>query len=138
RNALFAGAKQVHRLQPKPHRDMAILEYGSDLYGKWLAALVALVNARASALALQLADAINAAAMGADRAIGPYAGFNPRVSCSFVLEGFGFDHRFRHGRRFPFMNQRYQINLGTSSVISRALRDIAHHVPRWYNRRAGG
>src|SRR5262249_11359375 len=119
RNTLFAGAKQVHGLQPKPHRNMAILEYGSNLYSERLAALIALVDARTGALALQLAYAIDAATVGANRAIRPHAGFNPRVSCGFVLEGFGFDHRFRHSRRFPFMNQRYQINLGTSSAISR-------------------
>jgi hypothetical protein len=100
-DTLFAGAKKVHGLQPKPHRDVTILEYGSDLHGEGLAALIALVDAYTGALALQLADAIGAAAVWANRAVRPHAGFNPSVSCGFVLEGFGLDDRFLHGRRFP-------------------------------------
>src|SRR5580704_5886961 len=69
---------------------------------------LAFVDAYASALTLQLADAVNTAAMRTDRAFRPYAGFNPRVSCSFVLERLALDYRFAHDRRFPFMNQRYQ------------------------------
>jgi hypothetical protein len=115
---LLAGAQQVHGLQPKAHRNVAVLEYGADLHGEGLAALVALVNAYAGALALELANAVHAAAVRADRAFRPYAGFNPSVSCVFVLEGFGFEDRFGHGAVFPIVKQRYQAKLGTSSAIS--------------------
>jgi hypothetical protein len=77
RNALLAGAQKIHSLQPKSHRNVAVLKHGSDLHAERLAALVALINAWTGALALKLTDAIRAAAMRADRAVRPHAGFNP-------------------------------------------------------------
>ena len=95
-NALLAGAKQVHRLQPKPHRNVAILKYGSDLHGKGLAALVALIDARPGAFALQLADAIDTAAMRANRAIGPTHRFKVLAGFAGVLELWLVDDRVCH------------------------------------------
>ena len=118
RNALLGRAQKVHSLQPKAHWDMARLEYGADLDGKGLAALVAFVRTYAGALALQFSNAIYATAMRANRPFRPYAGFNPRDSGRFILEGFGFKDRFGHGERFPLIKQRYQSSLGTSSIIS--------------------
>jgi hypothetical protein len=116
RNALLAGAQKIHSLQPKSHRNVAVLKHGSDLHAERLAALVALINAWTGALALKLTDAIRAAAMRADRAVRPHAGFNPGVSGGFVLEGFSFNDRFAHDGRFPVSNQDYHDHLGTSGA----------------------
>jgi hypothetical protein len=65
---------------------MAGLENGPNLHSEWLTALVALVSPNAGALALHRADAIHAAAMGADRAFWPYTHFDPFVGRRLVVE----------------------------------------------------
>jgi hypothetical protein len=117
-DALFAGAKQVHRLQPQVHRDVAVLENGSDLHGELLAALVALVKANAGRLTGHLANAVKAAAVGAYRALRPYAGFNPSDSGGLVLHYLGGEDRISHDTRFPSMVKGYLGCLGLSSIIS--------------------
>src|SRR5580693_2082186 len=87
-DTLFAGAKQVHRLEPQVHRDVAILEHSPDLHGELFAALVALVEANAGCLPRHLADPVEAPAMGANGAVGPHAGLNPSDSGGLVLEDF--------------------------------------------------
>ena len=84
--ALLAGADQEYSLQPFVHRDMAGLEDGTDLDGEWLAAGIAFVGAHAGALALQLADTLEAAAMWADRAIGPNTRLYEPVGGLFVMK----------------------------------------------------
>jgi hypothetical protein len=66
-NALLTGGQQIHCLQPKPHRDVAIFEHGPNLNGERLTALVALINACASALALEFANAVHAPSDSAER-----------------------------------------------------------------------
>src|ERR1051326_5637474 len=73
RDSLLATGDQEHRLQPHTHRNVARFEDGPDLHGKRLAAVVALVDADASALPLHLPIAFNAAAMRADRTTWPDA-----------------------------------------------------------------
>jgi hypothetical protein len=117
-DTLFARAQQIHSLDPKPHWDVARFENGPYLYGELLAALVALVQADPGRVAAHLADALGAAAMRADRAVGPHMGFNPSVSRFLVVEGVGFDHGFRHGGQFLFVNQPYPRYVGLSNIIS--------------------
>jgi hypothetical protein len=117
-DAFLAGAQQIHRLNPKPHRNVAGLENGPNLYGKLFAALIAFVKANAGCVAAHLADALGAAAMGAVRTVRPHVGFNPGVSGGFVVEGIGFDHGFGHGGQFLFVNQPYRRALGLSTIIS--------------------
>ncbi len=85
-NALFAADHQEDRLQPDMHFDVAGFEDGSYLDGERLAAVVALVNAYTSALALQLIAVIHAAAFGANPPIRPDTGLYPVVSGLFVVE----------------------------------------------------
>jgi hypothetical protein len=68
---------------------MARFENGADGYAEGLAALVALVNADAGALAAHLADAVKAAAVRADRAIRPYPSFQIGICRLFVVEVLG-------------------------------------------------
>jgi hypothetical protein len=119
-NALLGRAQQVHRLDPETHGDVAGFEDGPDLDGELLAALVALVQPDPGGAAGHLADALDPAAMGANRPLRPHMGFNPSVSGGFVVEGLGFDHRFGHDTRFPFMIQGYPAGLGLSSTIFRS------------------
>src|SRR5690606_10274067 len=95
RNALLAARDQIHRLQPKAHRNLAVFKYGADLHGERLAALVALVRANAGGLATHLADALHAATVRADRALRPDALLNVRVSRFFVVKVRGGKVRHR-------------------------------------------
>jgi hypothetical protein len=92
---------------------VAGLENGSDLAGEWLAALVALVSAYASALALHLGNAIEAAAMRANGSVRPHVGFNPSVSCFLVVKMALIQDR--HDQ--PLVRTTYSPELGTSSII---------------------
>src|ERR1700726_456575 len=87
-NALFAGRHQVDCLKPETKRDMAGLEHRSDRGAERLPALIAFVNANPGALALQLADSIHSAAVGAYRAVGPDALFDVGISGVFVVKVF--------------------------------------------------
>lgn len=88
-DTFFRRRHERNRLEPLVYRDMARLKNGPNLHGKGLAALVALVGANAGALAFELADTINSAAMRADRTIRPNAGFNPLISRLLVMEMLG-------------------------------------------------
>jgi hypothetical protein len=55
-DALLARRHHEHRLQPMAHWDVAALEYGADLDGEGLAALVAFVGADPGALAAYQCD----------------------------------------------------------------------------------
>jgi hypothetical protein len=68
------------------HGDVAGLEYGANLHGEWLAALVALVGANSSAFAAHLGNAIHAAAMRAHRAIRPNPSLYKGIGRRFVVE----------------------------------------------------
>jgi hypothetical protein len=72
--ALLRAANQVYGLQELMERNAAVLENRTHLDRKLLAAVAALVKANANPLgrvSLDLADAIHAAAMRADRAVRP-------------------------------------------------------------------
>ena len=86
---------------------MAVLENGADLDGELLAALVAFPEADPGALALHFADALDAAAVRANRAFRPYPGFNPSESGGFGLHDFGGKDRIGHDDGFPYLNQGY-------------------------------
>ena len=96
RKALLAPGDQIHRLKPDVHRNLAVLKDGADLDGERLAALIALPQARAGGLALELADALHAAAMRADGAIRPQPRLNVSVGRFFVVKVRG--GKVRHGR----------------------------------------
>jgi len=96
RNALLGRAHEICGLKPIVHRHMASLKDGPDFYGKRLAALVALIDANAGALAAHFGNAIDRAAVRTNRTIRPQSGFNPSVSGGFVMEGFGVNDRSTH------------------------------------------
>src|SRR5580704_4789584 len=103
REALFAGAHQVHCLEPNVHRHVTLLEDGSDLDGKWLPAGVALVDADPGALSIQLAAVADSAAMRANAPVRPNDRFDVGVGGWFVAEvGFvenGSRHLLSHFQR---------------------------------------
>ena len=76
----------MDRLQPDMQLAMAILENCADLNRKGLLARVALIDASAGALALELAYAIRSLAARALRAIRPKPRLNPFVGRFFVVE----------------------------------------------------
>jgi hypothetical protein len=88
-NAFLARSDQVDRLQPQVKRNLAVLKDGADTYGKRLAAFVALVHAKASALALKLADALHRATARTGSAARPHARLNERESGCFVVKVWG-------------------------------------------------
>lgn len=111
----LAGSHQVDGLQPKAHRDMAALENSPHADSEGLAARVAFIEAGAGGLTLQLPDAAGAAAMLADRAIGPKIRFNVSEGGFFVMKmalGNGGLHR---GVSLPPV---CPVALGMSSVTS--------------------
>lgn len=85
-NALLAGRDQEDGLQPDMQLHMAGLEDGANLYGEGLAALIALVEAQAGALAFQLSAAIHDAAMRADAALWPNMRLYELVGGFFVVK----------------------------------------------------
>ena len=96
-DALLARRNQEDGLQPDMHRDVTGLKYGSDLDGKGLAAVIALVSAYAGAFAAHLADALVSATVRAYRAIGPKVLFNELIGRFFVVEVRGGKDGFCHG-----------------------------------------
>lgn len=85
-DAFLARGNQVDRLQPQVKLNLAVLEDGPDSHGERLAALVALIDAKAGAIAIQLADALHSAAARARSTIRPYARFNEGERSFFVVE----------------------------------------------------
>jgi len=65
---------------------MGVFKDGPDLYCEGLAALVALVGPDPGAIACQLADAVKAPAMGANRALGPQPCLDIGIGGFFVME----------------------------------------------------
>jgi hypothetical protein len=86
----------VHGLKPKVQRDVAILENRAHLYGKWLPALVALVDANPGAIALEPPDAPDAATMRTVRAFRPNSLFDIGIGRLFVVEMLGLQNRLSH------------------------------------------
>jgi len=117
-DTLLAGAKQVHRLQPDIHRDVAVLENGPDLDGELLPALVALPKPDTGRFAAHLADPLDTSTMGANRAFRPDPLFNPSDCGCFVFQNVGGEERIGHDTYFHYINQRYQGRLGLSTTIS--------------------
>ena len=79
----------MHGLQPQTQRDVAGLENGADRHAEWLAALVALVDANPGGLALEFADAVNAATMWAHRPFWPNPGLKIGIGGFFVVKVLG-------------------------------------------------
>lgn len=111
-NALLGRAKQVHRLQPQAHRDVAVLENSANFDGELFPALVALPEADPGGLAAHLADPLNTPAMRANRTVRPYSGFNPSYCSGFVLHYAGGKDRIGHDDGFSYLNQGYRGQLG--------------------------
>src|SRR5580698_9420975 len=88
-HALFAGAKQVIGQQPFAQGDMAVCEDRSDRDSERLPASLALPEAGASALALQLVGFANHSTMGADRAIRPADSLKELPRFVLIAEIFG-------------------------------------------------
>jgi hypothetical protein len=104
-------------LQPEVQGQVAGLKNGPDPHGERLAAGIALAQARTAGLAGQAAYALILAAMGADRALGPKAGFNVFERLGFGLELGGIQDGIGHvGRPLALVLQ--PIVLGMSSVTS--------------------
>src|SRR5258706_10875651 len=85
-DALLAAGDQIERLQPEMQRHVALLEDGADSDAELAPAGIALVEAKAGRLALELGDAVPSAAMSADGAVRPHLGFYPVVGGFFVLQ----------------------------------------------------
>src|SRR5208283_1841573 len=94
---LLGRANQVHRLKPKMQGHMRRFENGPHAHGKWLAALVALVKAKASAFAVHLRNAIEASAMRADWTVRPKRGLDECKCGLFILEMSGGENWVGHG-----------------------------------------
>jgi hypothetical protein len=97
-NALFAGAHQVHCVQPNVKRNLAALENGAHGNRKLLAAVFALPQAGTVGFALK-AVMVRAygAAVRAYPAIGPADVFKPLAGFGFVFELVFIQDRFGHG-----------------------------------------
>jgi hypothetical protein len=65
---------------------VAIFKDGTDLDGKGLPALVALVSANAGGFSFHRRDAFKAAAMWANRAIWPHFGFHKLICGGLVVK----------------------------------------------------
>ena len=85
RDALFARAEQIDRLQPNAHLYVAILEHGADFHGELLAALVALVGPIRVLLPSSW-KAVPRRRNAGKPGHWPQPGFNPRVSGSLTLK----------------------------------------------------
>jgi anti-sigma factor RsiW len=83
---LFRGAHKVRREEPLMQRDMAALVQSADRRRKRLPAVLALVDARAGALAFHFGCVADGAAMRADRAIGPAQRLEVLPGFFFVVE----------------------------------------------------
>jgi hypothetical protein len=86
-HAFLGRTKKEYRLQPDIKRDLGTLEYGANGHTELLAAVFALHQTRAVRLALQGVMVMTyAAAMRADRAIGPAQAFKVFAGLVRVLE----------------------------------------------------
>ena len=97
-DTFLAGRNELDGLQPKPQREMAVLEDRADPHREGLTAGVALAQAGARGLAVQPADLVaRGLAMRADRAVRPKLLFDVLKSRFFVVEPQIGKDRFRHG-----------------------------------------
>jgi hypothetical protein len=86
-DALLRGAKQIDRLKPHSHWNVAGLEHSFDLHGEWLAADITLAEPDAIGLAPQPTDLLaGRAAMWAHRTIRPEPRLDIFVSGFFAVE----------------------------------------------------
>lgn len=85
-DAFLAGGDQVDCLQPQMQGNVTVFEDNADANSEGLAALIALVNAKASAITFQLANTLHRAATWARSAIWPDACFNEGEGRFFVVE----------------------------------------------------
>jgi len=112
RNSLFGRAKQIHRLKPQVHRDVAILKNGADLHGELFAALVALVEANAGRFTGHLADPVEPPAIEGKPDLATHTDLNPREAGGFGLRNLGGQNRIDDDTCFTFINQGHQGRLG--------------------------
>src|SRR5690606_459559 len=88
-DTLLAGGHENDRLHPQVHLDLGLFEDGADLHRELPLAVAAAPQADADALlgvGLDLRDPIDAAAVRADRAIGPEHAFHELVGGGFVVK----------------------------------------------------
>jgi hypothetical protein len=83
---LFAGAEQVHSLQPNVQRDMAGFRNSANGCGERLATGVALAHAKLGGLAHQAADPVALSVARADRTIRPDSRLNERQRYSLIMK----------------------------------------------------
>jgi hypothetical protein len=95
-DALLGRAHEVDDLKPQVQRQVAILKDRANADSERLAAGVALAQAGPGGLAVQAADALPLAAMGADRATRPQVAFDILESGVFILELRGGKDRISH------------------------------------------
>lgn len=86
RDAFLGRRHKKDRLQPMVQLHMAGFKDGADFDGEGLAALVALVSANAGALALHLGNALDTAAMRANRTVRPNPGFHKPIGGGFIVK----------------------------------------------------
>lgn len=85
-DTLLAGGNKEDGLEPQMQLDVARFEDGANLNGERFAAVVALVHAYSGALALQLAAAINGAAVRTNATVWPNTRFDEIICGLFVVE----------------------------------------------------
>ena len=117
-DAFLAGTHEMDRLKPQAKREVAILENGVDPDGEWLAARVALAEARTGGFAVQSADLVaGSLAMGAHRTGGPKPRLDVGEGGFLAMKLGGGKDRISHdGPRFH--RQSYMLPMGMSSETS--------------------
>ena len=100
RNALLAGAHKVDHLQPKAQRKVRALKDSSLSNGELPLAFVAIVKAKASCVALHLAEAlrVSIATVRANWPVWPKLALDIRESGGFIVEAGIVKGGFGHGR----------------------------------------
>jgi hypothetical protein len=79
----------MHGLEPQAQRDFTGFEHSAHGHQERLSAVIALVDTRPDGLTLQLADAIDAAAVRANRALRSHPGLQVSKSRLLIVEMFG-------------------------------------------------
>ena len=111
RDALLAGSHEVGRQKPLVERNLGTLEHRPDRRRELLAASVALIQARAGALALQFRGFVHDAAMRADRTMRPTGSL--KMGAGFV--GVGEDRISQVHSGSP-VRKTYEIKPALSSI----------------------
>lgn len=115
-NRLLARANQVHGEKPLVQRNFAIGKDGADDNGELLAAVLALPQAWARALALQFVVLADNGAVRADHAIRPAQRFKVFAGFVGVLEVRSEDVSGRHDSVSLAMAESCASSLGLSSI----------------------